>query len=270
MKKRILALLILQIATLSAVDSSALNVTNKQKALPAPPEKIAALHDKLDQEMHTRRIKLSATALGAATMTAYTVYALKQQSAQPQKRFVSDAIAATSLTASLLQGAAGCFAGAYGYYKVKQWLYDGYVKEKDLRKQIATVQNSFKASIDDQAEKINNHAEKILNFEKRTSELEAVIKNHAQDLNEGRHCARRTEAAINIFQLAINNHAQILKQLDKEANPTVAKTEPIIIPGKVQECAATILAQRSSIQDQQVATAFVEKAKNDSCFFCCK
>lgn len=207
----------------------------------------------LEHQQHMRWLKISATTFSILGYGAYSYYLLQQKNRQ-QKRFISDAIAATNMTTSLFQGAAGCVAGAYAYYKIRSWLYDGYMKEVEFKKQISLLENRFHARDNDLAKAINDHATAIDQLTKNSTtpdlnivELLRVAQAHADDLNETKKDIFRLDRVQQNHALAINTTEKIIENLRKEGREVAQRLHDML------ENITKIDREKEETQSQSVA-----------------
>lgn len=187
------------------------------------------------RQRQMRFIKWSSGVAGVAAFGAY-VYRSSQKTVV-QKRFIADVAAATNMTTDLFKGAVGCIAGAYAFYKIRSWVYDGYIKEQEVDRKLKKVEVVMTEQLKKQAIAINEHAQLInqmqleWNFQKilaQIVELERVAKSHAVDID-------RTQSSLeslhrqNLDQArAINVNAEIMRRLREQLRDGTNKLEKFI------------------------------------------
>ncbi len=222
--------------SINAITAAAERPKSAAQLTPLQPSAAIAVSAKeqLEHQQHMRWLKISATTFSILGFSAYSYYLLQQKNRQ-QKRFISDAIAATNMTTSLFQGAAGCVAGAYAYYKIRSWLYDGYMKEAEFKKQISLLENRFHARDKDLAEAINYHAAAIDELTQSTTtsdpniaELLRVTRDHADDLNETKKDILRLDKSRQDHALAINTTEKIIENLRIEGREVAQRLHDML------------------------------------------
>lgn len=229
-------------------------------------------------------IKRSTMTLATLAASCYVVKVMKRQ---PQKRFISDAITASSLAWSACQGVTGCALVGFGYYQIHKLIYSGCVTEKEfnilqkaynddsrrIAKLITTTEIQSKA-INDHACELDSIQSLLVGMNTTQKDLFRVVQAHAKNLNEERACIQRAADAIISHEQAINNHAKFIKQQNSASSPTVVKASCIVTPGFSEEIAATPLAPNypnTDLRALKASTVSVDRDKKKCGFFsCCK
>ena len=216
-----------------------------------------------EQEKYLHNIQLlkKTTIFGTLTGAAITALcAIKQHQNKKQQiptRFIATAATTgASLAWTLCQTVGGCAILGIGYYKIRSWIYDGYVKSaqfNDLEKKVINHDYVLKKVQEQQrlhSIAINDHAiifDKIHRTLKQSQqnidELEQVVTKHAKELNAGRTIAQKLAEAIDEHAIAITHNAQIQEKSIAQKNnnsekPTIVSQKPIQMPKGIEGQAA--------------------------------
>lgn len=185
--------------------------------------------------------KQSAGLAGLLGFSTYAAHRLHQARQHQQKRFIADAIngaaTATTISMDLLKGGTACIAGVYTYYKVRCWLYDGYVKQQDLDTKMQTLEkktNALVATLQQQAiaqaQALNTHAT-LLDaasaamplLQAQTKDLITVSSAHAQELDKHAIYLKCIADEAKIYTAVINRNSQLSQQSHNDTQ-TLAQT----------------------------------------------
>lgn len=251
----------------------------------------ASEHEQISQELELaqeeRQNKLAFTkrSIIALTILGGSGYTFKTMQRTPATRFISDALTASSLAWNACQGVAGCMALGFAYYQIHKLIYSGCVTEKEFTilqkacKKDSEKITALRDSVATQAIAINDHAAELDKTQTAISSIAAsqadlvrVTTAHAKDLDEARKCTQRIAAALVAQEQAINNHATLMKKQYNFCEPAMIKTEPIIIPGRIEEHAATPqlpIYQPANFQIPKATTVSQEEPESGCCFFSC-